>query len=88
MFERRNTESYEGPGYEDRADVPEKELHKGNCSLVLKKIRKADEGIYKSYLLLRRAKRSVSPDWSLIQSVELSVDGECLNISETKVSLK
>lgn len=80
VFERRRVELYEGPGYEDRVDVPEDQLREGNCSLVLKKIRKSDEGIYKSYLLLRRGKRSDS-DWSLIQSVQLSVSGECLNMT-------
>ncbi|KAB5565301.1 hypothetical protein PHYPO_G00239550 [Pangasianodon hypophthalmus] len=74
VVERRGAELYEGSGYEGRVDVPEDELHKGNCSLVLKRVRKSDEGIYKCYPLLRRAKRSASPEWSLIQSVELSVD--------------
>ncbi|KAM9496701.1 CD276 antigen homolog [Clarias gariepinus] len=64
---------YEGPGYEGRVDVPEDELHKGNCSLVLRNIRKSDEGIYNSYLLWRQVKRSAPSSWSLIHSVQLSV---------------
>lgn len=80
VFTRCEDESYGGLGYEDRVDVPEDQLREGNCSLVLKKIRKSDEGIYKSYLLLRRWKRSDAAGWSLIQSVQLSVDGESLNL--------
>ncbi|KAF5880084.1 antigen like protein, partial [Clarias magur] len=73
VFERWDTDSYEGPGYEGRVDVPEDELRNGNCSLVLKSIRKSDEGIYNSYLLWRRLKRSAPSSWSLIHRVQLSV---------------
>lgn len=64
VFERVGKDSYEGEGYEGRVDVPEDELCKGNCSLVLKNVSVADAGHYRSYL-----KR-------FIQSVELSVDGK------------
>ncbi|MCI4383883.1 hypothetical protein PGIGA_G00031780 [Pangasianodon gigas] len=81
VFERLGEESYEGEGYKRRADVPEDELRKGNCSLVLKNVSVTDAGNYSSYLVLSRTKRSVSPGWSLIQIVELSVHGK----SVTKV---
>ncbi|KAF4081723.1 hypothetical protein AMELA_G00164560 [Ameiurus melas] len=64
VFERVGQDSYEGEGYEGRVDVPEDELCKGNCSLVLRNVSVADAGHYRSYL-----KR-------FIQSVELSVDGK------------
>ncbi|XP_047675973.1 uncharacterized protein LOC125145774 isoform X3 [Tachysurus fulvidraco] len=59
---RLDNDSYQGEGYEGRVDVPEDELRKGNCSLVMKNISVTDAGIYRSYL-----KR-------FTQSVELSVD--------------
>ncbi|KAI4874127.1 hypothetical protein NFI96_001937 [Prochilodus magdalenae] len=76
VFERQGEELYQGEGYKDRVDVPEDKLLKGNCSLVLKNIRPGDAGIYESYLLVRRAKRGLRSRRVLIQSVELSVDGE------------
>ncbi|XP_026995986.2 programmed cell death 1 ligand 1-like isoform X1 [Tachysurus fulvidraco] len=62
VFMRLDNDSYQGEGYEGRVDVPEDELRKGNCSLVMKNISVTDAGIYRSYL-----KR-------FTQSVELSVD--------------
>ncbi|XP_047675972.1 programmed cell death 1 ligand 1-like isoform X2 [Tachysurus fulvidraco] len=64
VFMRLDNDSYQGEGYEGRVDVPEDELRKGNCSLVMKNISVTDAGIYRSYL-----KR-------FTQSVELSVDGD------------
>ncbi|KAF5900495.1 uncharacterized protein DAT39_009781, partial [Clarias magur] len=36
VFERQGKVTFQGSGYEGRVDVPEDELLKGNCSLVLK----------------------------------------------------
>ncbi|XP_047675954.1 uncharacterized protein LOC125145772 [Tachysurus fulvidraco] len=49
VFERRGKETYEGEGYEGRVDVPEEELRKGNCSLVLKHLKLTDTADYMSY---------------------------------------
>lgn len=64
VFIRLDNDSYQGEGYEARVDVPEEELRKGNCSLVMKNISVTDAGIYRSYLK------------KFTQSVELSVDGK------------
>ncbi|KAI4901080.1 hypothetical protein NFI96_015061, partial [Prochilodus magdalenae] len=74
VFERQGEDLYQGEGYEDRVDVPEDKLLKGNCSLVLKNIRPGDAGVYESFLLVSRKKRSLRSKRVLIQSVELSVD--------------
>lgn len=66
VFKRRGKKSYQGEGYAGRADVPENELRKGNCSLVLKNVSVTDGGIYQSNLMM------------FIQSVQLSVYGESL----------
>ncbi|KAG9281430.1 hypothetical protein AMEX_G4268, partial [Astyanax mexicanus] len=76
VFERRGKEHYEGEGYEGRVDVPEDKLKKGNCSLVLKEVKAEDAGVYQSYLLVNREKRSLQSKRVFIQSVELSVHGK------------
>ncbi|XP_072529593.1 uncharacterized protein [Salminus brasiliensis] len=75
VFERRGEELYEGEGYAGRVDVPEDKLLEGNCSLVLKDVKSGDAGVYESYLLVKRTKRSLKSKRVFIQSVELSVDG-------------
>ncbi|KAF7702520.1 hypothetical protein HF521_001803 [Silurus meridionalis] len=72
VFERWNSKSYTGEGYEDRLDVPENKLLRGNCSLILKNIRESDEGIYRSYQLVTHANLSV--ELRLIESVKILVD--------------
>lgn len=80
VFERSGKESFQGDGYEGRVDVPEDRLLKGDCSLVLQNLTLADKGVYKSYQAVKRIKRStlVREKWELINSVELSVDGKCV----------
>ncbi|XP_060771400.1 butyrophilin subfamily 1 member A1-like [Neoarius graeffei] len=68
LFERMGKESFSGEGYEGRVDVPEDELRKGNCSLVLRNVSVTDEAIYRSFMLVEHKKKSV-----LIQKVKLSV---------------
>ncbi|KAB5565294.1 hypothetical protein PHYPO_G00239480 [Pangasianodon hypophthalmus] len=68
VFERKGKESYQGEGYKDRVDVPEDELLKGNCSLVLKNFGFTDEAVYRSSMVVTHTKKSV-----LVQKVELSV---------------
>ncbi|XP_047675937.1 uncharacterized protein LOC113651637 [Tachysurus fulvidraco] len=68
VFERKGKDSYEGEGYEGRVDVPEDELLKGNCSLVMKNIRVSDTGIYSSSMLITDTQEPV-----LVQKVKLSV---------------
>ncbi|KAG9281445.1 hypothetical protein AMEX_G4289 [Astyanax mexicanus] len=88
VFERRGEEHYEGEGYEDRVDVPEDKLKKGNCSLVLKEVKAEDAGVYESYLLVNRVKRALSSKRVFIQSVELSVDDtpEEINSAQDKLN--
>ncbi|KAI5619923.1 hypothetical protein C0J50_20517 [Silurus asotus] len=51
VFERNIDRTHDGKGYEGRVDVPEDELRKGNCSLVLKDVRITDHTSYKSFVL-------------------------------------
>ncbi|XP_036419177.1 versican core protein-like isoform X2 [Colossoma macropomum] len=83
VFARRGGELYQGEGYEDRVDVPEDHLLKGDCSLVLKNVRPADSGIYESFLLVRRTKRAPLSRVS-IQKVELSVEDASEEINSEK----
>ncbi|XP_066525022.1 butyrophilin subfamily 2 member A2-like [Hoplias malabaricus] len=76
VFERSGEEQYQGEGYEGRVDVPEDQLLKGNCSLVLKKVTDEDEGVYESYLLVRREQSSLQSEHVFLQRVELSVDAD------------
>ncbi|KAF5900486.1 programmed cell death 1 ligand 1-like [Clarias magur] len=62
VFERLHQDVYEAEGYQGRVDVPEDELRKGDCSLVLRNARVTDAGIY-----ISRMKRFI------VQSVELSI---------------
>ncbi|XP_046714778.1 uncharacterized protein LOC124392123 [Silurus meridionalis] len=66
VFKRLGKESFQGEGYEGRVDVPEEELLKGNCSLVLKNVRVTDEARYSSYMV-------VINYYKLVQRVKLSV---------------
>ncbi|KAL6473503.1 hypothetical protein MHYP_G00170640 [Metynnis hypsauchen] len=88
VFERRGGELYQGEGYEDRVDVPEDHLLKGDCSLGLKNVRLEDAGVYESFLLVRRTKRSLRTKRVFLQSVELSVDEEksCMETPEEDFS--
>ncbi|XP_066525739.1 butyrophilin subfamily 1 member A1-like [Hoplias malabaricus] len=74
VLERRGEELYQSEEYKGRVDVPEDQLLKGNCSLVLKNVRAEDEGVYKSYLVVKQKKESVPSKHVYLQSVELSVD--------------
>ncbi|KAL7858732.1 hypothetical protein AOLI_G00188340 [Acnodon oligacanthus] len=76
VFERRGEELYQGEGYEGRVDVPEDHLLKGDCSLELKNIRPEDAGVYESFLLVRRTKRSLRYKSVFLQNVELTVDDD------------
>ncbi|KAK2834048.1 hypothetical protein Q7C36_014749 [Tachysurus vachellii] len=79
VFERRGEDAYQGEGYEDRVDVPEEDLRKGNCSLVLKHLKLTDTADYMSYEVVRgnrrlnRVKRSETAELNLISKVHLSV---------------
>ncbi|MCJ8750482.1 hypothetical protein PDJAM_G00268290 [Pangasius djambal] len=76
VFERLGEESYQAEGYEGRVDVPEEELRKGNCSLVLQNLTLTDAGVYTSYQIVRRSKRSVKTKTEEISRVKLSVQGK------------
>ncbi|MCJ8735557.1 hypothetical protein PDJAM_G00248390 [Pangasius djambal] len=78
VFERLGEESYQAEGYEGRVDVPEEELRKGNCSLVLQNLTLTDAGVYTSYQIVRRSKRSASVMTTTeeISHVKLSVQGK------------
>ncbi|XP_034163435.2 programmed cell death 1 ligand 1-like [Pangasianodon hypophthalmus] len=75
VFERCGEETFQRSGYEDRVDVPEEELLKGNCSLVLKNIRNTDQGIYTCSLMTGHRKRSAMTNKDFIQSVTLQLYG-------------
>ncbi|XP_060743251.1 uncharacterized protein LOC132857253 [Tachysurus vachellii] len=75
VFERKGKDSYPGEGYEGRVDVPEDELLKGNCSLVMKNISVSDTRIYSSSMLITYTQESV-----LVQKVKLSVVGKWINL--------
>lgn len=82
VFERSGKESFQGEGYEGRVDIPEEQLLKGDCSLVLHNLTLTDNGVYKSYQVVRRTKRSaVREKWDLISSVVLSVDGKWVRLN-------
>ncbi|KAK2834044.1 hypothetical protein Q7C36_014745 [Tachysurus vachellii] len=69
VFERKGKESFDGEGYEGRVDVPEDELLKGNCSLVLKNVSVTDAAVYRSSLLVKNKEET-----RLVQTVTFSVD--------------
>ncbi|XP_047675920.1 uncharacterized protein LOC113656605 isoform X3 [Tachysurus fulvidraco] len=66
VFERKGKDVNQSQGYKDRVDVPEDELLKGNCSLVMKNISVYDAGIYSSSMM--------NDTEVLVQKVELSVE--------------
>ncbi|KAM9431910.1 uncharacterized protein Hap1MRO34_002944 [Clarias gariepinus] len=68
VFKRQGKMSHQGKGYEGRVDVPEDELLKGNCSLVLKNVRVTDAAVYKSSMVVKDTRKPV-----LVQKVQLSV---------------
>ncbi|XP_053340689.1 CD276 antigen homolog [Clarias gariepinus] len=78
VFERLGERSYQDEGYEGRVDVPVEELRKGNCSLVLHNLKVTDAGVYTSYQIVRRRKRSahIGQKELLISRIELSVYGK------------
>lgn len=73
VFERIGKGSYEDEGYQGRVVVPEENLRKGNCSLVLKKVRKSDAAVYNSYHFIYMRKKSAVV---LINTVKLQVIGK------------
>ncbi|KAL7858734.1 hypothetical protein AOLI_G00188360 [Acnodon oligacanthus] len=79
VFERRGGQLYQGEGYEDRVDVPEDHLLKGDSSLELKNVRPEDEGIYESHLLVKRTKGAAASKW--VFSPECGALGRCLEDS-------
>ncbi|WP_411018743.1 hypothetical protein, partial [Salmonella sp. s24813] len=46
VFERKGESSYQADGYKNLVDVPEEELRKGNCSLVLHNLQLNDKNVY------------------------------------------
>lgn len=73
VFERMGSAQFQAEDFQNRADVPENVLEKGNCSLHLSDIRFSDAGLYECYLVVGATgnKRRI-----FIQSVQLSVLGE------------
>ncbi|KAI5100910.1 hypothetical protein C0J45_9896 [Silurus meridionalis] len=77
VFERNIDGTYVGRGYEGRVDVPEDELRKGNCSLLLKDVRITDHAFYRSFEL---AEMKYYRKATEINTVKLDVE-ECWKIS-------
>lgn len=73
VFERMGPAQFQAEAYQNRTDVPEAVLARGNCSLHLSDIRFSDAGIYECYLVVGK---SGSKQRIFIQSVQLSVLGE------------
>ncbi|KAF5893098.1 CD276 antigen, partial [Clarias magur] len=69
VFERTNNQTYQGKAHKGRVNIPEDELIKGNCSLVLKHVKLSDSARYYSYLM--KADRN-----DPINTVQLSVEAE------------
>ncbi|KAL6473487.1 hypothetical protein MHYP_G00170480 [Metynnis hypsauchen] len=82
VFERMGGDLYQGAGYEDRVDVPEDHLLKGDCSLELKYVRPEDEGVYESFLLVRRT--ALISKKVFLQSVVLSVKGKEIELQSIR----
>ncbi|XP_053497321.1 uncharacterized protein LOC128618006 isoform X2 [Ictalurus furcatus] len=85
VFERRGEETHQGEGYEGRVDVPEEELRKGNCSLVLRNLTPTDAALYWSAKIVSRTKRSVETKTVEISRVYLSVHE---NLNEENKAVK
>ncbi|KAI5627661.1 hypothetical protein C0J50_8436, partial [Silurus asotus] len=70
VFERKGSARFQAEVVQNRADVPEAVLERGNCSLHLTDIRFRDAGIYECYLVVGKNgnRRRI-----FIQSVQLSV---------------
>ncbi|XP_047667917.1 uncharacterized protein LOC113650973 [Tachysurus fulvidraco] len=75
VFERKGKEINQSEGHKGRVDVPEDELLKGNCSLVMN-ISVNDTGNYSSSMLITDTQESV-----LVQKVNLSVVEGSVNAS-------
>ncbi|XP_053541788.1 uncharacterized protein LOC108261627 isoform X2 [Ictalurus punctatus] len=86
VFERVGEETYQGKGYEGRVDVPEEELRKGNCSLVLRNLTPTDAALYWSAKIVSRTKGSVETETVEISRVHLSVEDPLSAVSEFTVS--
>ncbi|KAI5630263.1 hypothetical protein C0J50_10297, partial [Silurus asotus] len=57
VFERKGESFISGEGYKDRVDVPEEELRKGNCSLVLRNLTLNDKNVYTCFYKVKFYKR-------------------------------
>ncbi|XP_060767649.1 uncharacterized protein LOC132875071 [Neoarius graeffei] len=82
VFERKGKESFPGEGYEGRLDVPEDELHNGNCSLVLRNVTLTDEAIYRGSMAVKHPTRHIL---KLVQKVKLSVSVQSENSKDEKL---
>ncbi|KAF5879922.1 uncharacterized protein DAT39_023577, partial [Clarias magur] len=79
VFERQGKETHQGKAYEGRVDVPEDELLKGNCSLVLKNFSVTDAAVYTSSMLMNDTENLI-----LVQRVKLSVNDKPETQSDKK----
>ncbi|XP_066525922.1 uncharacterized protein [Hoplias malabaricus] len=73
VFERRGEELFQSQRYKGRVDVPEEELLKGNCSLVIKNLTTEDTGVYEGYRLVKGTNGALQSRHIFLQSVKLSV---------------
>lgn len=73
VFEQMGAQRWQATEFEGRVEVPEEQLWKGDCSLILRDVQLGDVGLYESFMVVDRArnKRRV-----FIQSVQLSVHGK------------
>ncbi|KAI5100986.1 hypothetical protein C0J45_9972 [Silurus meridionalis] len=75
VFERSGEESLQAHGYEGRVSLSAEKLRDGDCSLILSNLTLNDKGVYRSFQAVKRTKRSVEEQWSLLSVIELSVNG-------------
>ncbi|KAI5623701.1 hypothetical protein C0J50_16737 [Silurus asotus] len=78
VFERKGESFSQGEGYEDRVDVPEEELRKGNLSLVLHNLQLTDKNVYICSYKVKLYKRDThfNTEFKEISRVSLSVRGK------------
>ncbi|KAF7702512.1 hypothetical protein HF521_001795 [Silurus meridionalis] len=74
VFERSGEESLQAHGYEGRVSLSAEKLRDGDCSLILSNLTLNDKGVYRSFQAVKRTKRSVEEQWSLLSVIELSVN--------------
>lgn len=75
VFEQRGELRWQAEEFTGRVEVNEEKLGSGDCSLIIRDVQIGDTGSYDSFMLVDGARSKKSRVF--IQSVRLSVTGEC-----------